>query len=294
MHKFISALLCSGLLLLPAVGFADALDDASVTAGTLTKILDNDATGQAADAADAVREAGDEIFPAVETGSGASSRGAVIEEDPVFMTARVDGAPIVFKDVLKDAWFAPYVREVVNENIVSGYRETSGLPKGLYGPADNVTIEQLAKIAVLAGKVDVSVCDDTTKNETAKNRWSESFVRCAEQKGWAVFSDGSIPVEQLATRAQVTVTLLQALGAKLDQRTGKVFKDVDGSTEFASSIETAANAGVVSGYADADGNATGLFKPADPVNRAEVAKIVTRGVQVFGGLAASSASSSSN
>jgi hypothetical protein len=291
MRRRTVVLLCSGLLLLPLVAFADDLDDAGATAAIVKQILDHDAAGQAADASDEAREAGEELFPEGETGSGETRR-AAMEEDPVFMTARVDGAPVVFKDVPKDAWFAPYVREVVNGNIVSGYRDATGLPKGLYGPADSMTIEQLAKIAVLVGKVDTSACGGTTKNETAKNRWSESFIRCAEQKGWAVFSDGSVPVERLATRAEVVVTLLQALGATLDQRTGKVFKDVDGSTEFASSIETAANAGVVSGYTDAEGNSTGLFKPADPINRAEVAKIVTRGMQVYGNMPASSASSS--
>lgn len=292
MRRCTVALLCSGLLLLPLVAFADALDDAGATEAIVKQILDHDAAGQAADASDEVREAGEELFPEGETGSGGTRR-TVMEEDPVFMTARVDGAPVVFRDVPKDAWFAPYVREVVNENIVSGYRDATGLPKGLYGPADNMTIEQLSKIAVQVGKVDVSVCGGTTKNETAKGRWSESFIRCAEQKGWAVFSDGSVPVERPATRAEVVVTLLQALGAKLDQRTGKIFTDVDGSTEFASSIETAANVGVVSGYTDAEGNSTGLFKPADPINRAEVAKIVTRGMQVYGNMPASSASSSS-
>ena len=51
----------------------------------------------------------------------------------------------------------------------------------------------------------------------------------------------------------------------------------------ANAIETAANDGIVSGYADAEGNATGLFKPLDFVNRAEVAKMITLALQVYGG-----------
>ena len=43
----------------------------------------------------------------------------------------------------------------------------------------------------------------------------------------------------------------------------------------------AARAGVVSGDADAQGNPTGLFRPVDPVNRAEVAKIVAQAVQIY-------------
>ncbi|MBU1911611.1 S-layer homology domain-containing protein, partial [Patescibacteria group bacterium] len=39
--------------------------------------------------------------------------------------------------------------------------------------------------------------------------------------------------------------------------------------------------GLVSGFADEDGNLTGLFGPSDPVTRAEIAKIVGMGMRIY-------------
>jgi hypothetical protein len=51
--------------------------------------------------------------------------------------------------------------------------------------------------------------------------------------------------------------------------------------EFASAIETASDKGIVSGYKDQDGNATGMFGPLDLVNRAAVSKIVVNALRVY-------------
>jgi len=268
----------------PVFAAAASIDSLATDAQKFNAVLDHAVLEENAESADAAREAGEEMFPAVVSGSGSSSsRRGVIEEDPKYVTAHVDGYPVVFTDLPKTEWFAPYVREVINQSIVSGYRDANGLPKGLFGPADRVTLEQLAKIAVQVGRVDTATCGGELKNESAQGRWSEVYILCAEQRGWAVFSDGSAVVDKPATRAQVVATLLQSFTVKYDQRTGKVFSDVDGSVEFANAIETAANDGIVSGYADAEGNATGLFKPLDFVNRAEVAKMITLALQVYGG-----------
>lgn len=271
-------LLC---VLLPSLVFAGSLDDVVNDAESFTGVLQQMQEEQAAQSADQLRESGSEIFPSTGQGSS-SSRPSGLDEDPTFLTARVDGVPVVFGDVPKVAWFAPYVRSVTEQGIVSGYREADGTLKGLFGPADALTIEQLAKIAVQVAKVDLSACGSVLKNTAVKGGWSEVYIRCAEHRGWAVYADGSVDALRLARRAEVVATLLQALGVKIEQRTGGVFTDVDSSVEFAAAIEMAAKAGVVAGDTDALGQATGTFRPSDPVNRAEVAKIVTMGLQVYG------------
>ncbi|ALM09746.1 MAG: S-layer protein [Candidatus Peribacter riflensis] len=266
--------------MIPAFAVAGPLDDAVRDAAIFEQVQEQMSLEQSAQDADALREAGDELFPGTGQGSG-SSRPVTLEEDPVFLTARVDGVPVIFRDVPKDAWFAPYVRDVVGKGIVSGYRESDGTLKGLFGPDDPLTIAELAKIAVQVALVDLSSCGSGLKNATAAGMWAEPYVRCAERRGWAVYADGSGDVQRLASRAQVVATLLQALGVKIEPRTGGVFRDVDSSVEFAAAVEMAARAGVVSGDADAQGNPTGLFRPVDPVNRAEVAKIVAQAVQIY-------------
>ncbi|MFH0851314.1 MAG: S-layer homology domain-containing protein, partial [Candidatus Peregrinibacteria bacterium] len=102
-------------------------------------------------------------------------------------------------------------------------------------------------------------------------------------RGWALYAEGSVNALRLPRRAEGVATLLQALGVKIEPRTGGIFTDIDSSVEFAAAIEMAARAGVVAGDNDVQGNATGTFRPFDPVNRAEVAKIVTQALQVYGG-----------
>jgi len=270
------------IFLLPSLACAASLDAVVHDAGTLRDVLDQTLKEQQTQAADAVREAGAEIFPMVQGDGSSSVAATVLDEDPVFLTARVEGVPVIFRDVPKDSWFAPYVRAVTGEGIVSGYRAADGTLRGLFGPGDALTIGQLAKIAVQLMKMDPASCTASLKNETAKGTWAIGFIRCAEQKGWAVYADGSVDVNRNATRAEVIATILQAFAVKIESRTGDVFKDVDSSVEFAAAVEQAAKAGVVSGDSNAQGNPTGMFRPRDSINRAEVAKIITNAVQVYG------------
>ena len=198
------------------------------------------------------------------------------------VTIKVDGVPVVLDDVPVFEWFAAYVRDAAARNIISGYRSTNGLPSGKFGPADSVTIEQLAKMAVLAAKLDPYSCAAELQNTAAIGKWSQRYIGCAEEAGWAVFSDGTVDISRSATRQEVVVTVLQAFGARISPRSGTVFDDVGTSSTFGAAIETAANAGIVSGYSDQFGNPTGRFGPEDSVNRAETAKIFSLGFQVFG------------
>lgn len=211
-----------------------------------------------------------------------------IDEDEIslsgtHLTIKVDGVGVVLDDVPLLEWFAPYVRDSAERKLVSGYRDTEGRPTGLFGPGDPVTIEQLAKMAVVASKIDTLTCQNTLLSETATFRWSEPFVRCAEDRKWAVFADGSVDVQREATREEVVVTVLQAFNARISARQGDIFSDVDSRTVYAGAVETAAGARIVSGYSDRFGNPTGEFGPEDPVNRAETAKIFSLAFQVYGG-----------
>jgi hypothetical protein len=57
--------------------------------------------------------------------------------------------------------------------------------------------------------------------------------------------------------------------------------DVSPSTLFSEAIYTAVRDGVMSGDTDAIGHLTGRFRPEDPINRAETAKIVSAALQVY-------------
>lgn len=198
-----------------------------------------------------------------------------------FVSVMIDGSSVIFYDVSRMSWFAPYVREIAEQGIVSGYRGQDGRPTGAFGPQDNVTVEQMAKVMVYGSGIDTSSCGSTALNVTASGSWSAPFVACAEKAQWAIYADGSIDVHRNATRAEVIMTLLEAFNVQPSERTGMEFTDVTTSTQFGSAIERAKRDGIVSGYANNDGMPNGLFGPDDPVTRAELAKIVTIGLQLY-------------
>lgn len=229
---------------------------------------------------DASLENTNELFP---LGEGEE----IEEEDELSLsdshvTIKVDGVPVVLSDVPSGEWFAQYVRDAAERGFVSGYKDSLGRPNGQYGPGDAVTVEQIAKMAVIAAGIDPYSCGDVLKNESAIGSWSERYITCAEHSKWAVFSDGSIDVQRPATRSEVVVTILQAYQARVSPVSGTIFTDVTRATVFGNAVETAATMGIVSGYSDENGNPTGFFGPSDNVNRAEAAKIFSLAAKRFG------------
>lgn len=246
-------------------------------------VSDRSAEEQAADDRDEAFEMAEDLFLDVATedlGLGQLEQ-ARQERVSGFVSVFVGGREIVFLDVPEREWYAPYVRSVAEQGIISGYRDGQGVPTGIFGPERSVSREELAKIAVLMRGMDPSSCPSSPKNLTASGSWSQSYVSCAEQAEFAVFSDGSADVKAPATRSEVVATILDAMKAEPIQVTGSGFTDVPASILFAGSIERAKQDGVISGYADSQGVPIGLFGPSDPVKRAELAKIVSIALQIY-------------
>ena len=220
-----------------------------------------------------------EIFP----GREEDDTGLTVPDlkEGTHVTVKVGNWDVALTDVPVDQWFAPYVQDMAEKGVISGYKDAVGVMLGLYGPADSVTIEQIAKIAVEASGVDQSKCALPTKNKSAVGTWSEVYIACAEHYGWSIYSDGSVDLYRKATRAEVVTTVLQAFGRDFEMGTGNLFEDVTSTMQVRYAIETAALDGIVGGYTDVYGEPTGFFGPYDPVNRAETAKIVSLAIQVY-------------
>lgn len=273
-------LLTVALLIIGAVLPATVL---AVTAGEklqrdnaeFQETLEHDLGDSAADDAAYRADEGDELFPALET------EAAVVEGD--YVTFEWNGQRLAFTDVPVDSWFAPYVRDVAERRIVSGYSDAEGVPLGLFGPGNSVTVAELAKIALIAGGFATGNCPLPPANQTASNTWAAIFVSCAEAKQWSIYADGSIDTDRPALRQEVVATILEAFAVIVDEPLAdRLFSDVDSSVLFRQSIETAAKDGIISGYADSSGVPTGLFGPNDPVLRSEIAKIVSLALLIYG------------
>jgi len=266
-----------GILLIVPTAQAGEWEKLSTDLDLFEQVINSDAAEMQQEQEDADLENSSDLFPGEEEQIELVS----IDEEKL-ATIEVDGLSVVLSDVPSDEWFAEYVKSAAVLNLISGYRDSEGRPTGEFGPADFVTIEQLAKMAVLAAGTDSYNCGDTLKNTSARGRWSERFVQCAEYNRWAIFSNGSIDVTRPADRSEVVVTVLQAYAVRISPVSGTVFDDVSRATPFGNAIETMSTDGVVSGYTDSNGNPTGYFGPEDPVNRAETAKIFSLSSITYG------------
>ncbi len=263
--------------------FADPYQDLQTGADAFQNVLQQEIDELVQDQADLKLQSTDEFFPVSGSGSSSSRWGPDAASSP-FVTFRIGDASYILTDVPVTAWFAPYVRDVADQGIVSGYKNADGTPSGLFGPERNVSIEELAKMAVLAARLSLGSCEDPPKNVAAQKSWSATYIRCAELRNFAVYADGSVDIQRPATRGEVVMTVLQAFGVPLRDSppAGPALKDVTASTLFSSAIFTALQDGVVAGFSDAAGNLTGYFGPEKPVNRAEVSKIISLAVQLYG------------
>jgi hypothetical protein len=245
-------------------------------------ILDAIDADQDRDAAAAGFQESADLFPAVDGASDSTIEDARDERTSEFLTIRVGAKDVTLRDVPTKEWFAPYVRDIAELGLVSGYRDADGEPTGAFGPGDPVTLEQVAKVAVLAAGVEASSCG-LPANLSASGAWSASYVACAERREWAVFSDPAADLRRPATREEVVMTILQAFRREFDVDTASItFSDVEKTGPFAPAIAKAAADGVVSGYTDANGGLTGEFGPKNDVTRAEFAKIVSVSLQLYG------------
>jgi len=207
---------------------------------------------------------------------------ATYEKTYQYVTTQVNGTQITFQDVPLSEWFAPSVNIALKTGIMSGFKDEQGNVTGRFGPGENVTIAQLAKISHELANIDETKAKKRPVNLRALDTWFEQYFASAEERDWLVFQDHRINPDRPATRGEVVATLLQALDVRIFWPKGDMFTDVRRNTNHASCIETAAVDGIVSGFTDGNGASTGKFGPDMPVNRAEMAKMIATAIDVYG------------
>lgn len=211
----------------------------------------------------------------VESAGSASSQ-EIFQPKPPTPTASVTAtAPTSLIDVPPNSWFAPYVFKVTQRGIMKGYNDENGNPNGMFGPTNLVTVAELSAIAHRLGSInEQEYAHVMTSNTGALNKWFTPYFTSAEQRGWAVYQDPFVEIDRPVSRAEVVQTFLQVLDMPLAWPKGKIFTDVSPRLKYAAAIETAASKGFVEGRKDANGNSLGLFVPFDPINRAELSKVI--------------------
>lgn len=195
------------------------------------------------------------------------------EKQLQFVSVSIDGKTVIFADVPLGQWFSGYIYSAAKTRLLTGYNDANGNPSGKFGPSDNVTIAQLAKVAHILAQLDETKMRGTVQNMRAKGQWFEQYFASAEQMHWEVWRDSRIDPARPATRAEVIATLLRAMGIRTVWAEGKMYGDVTAEHPYANAIETAGFDGLI----DTGGN----FRPNDPINRAELAKMATAASELY-------------
>ncbi|MFH0838191.1 MAG: S-layer homology domain-containing protein [Patescibacteria group bacterium] len=180
---------------------------------------------------------------------------------------------IPFKDTDDSEWYTKYVAPMKEKGIVSGYKDGAGNEIGEYRPGNNVTVAEILKIGLETSNNGQG--DGVPALQAALNHWAKAYVKRAEELGLDIVGTDT-DLNRPATRGEVIRMMLEAAGVDPDAVSGTSFSDVSASHKHAAFIALAKELGIVSG----DDN-TGTFRPDEPINRAEVAKIANQILEVL-------------
>jgi len=119
--------------------------------------------------------------------------------------------------------------------------------------------------------------------DVPKDRWSYPYVFQLTKDG--VFDSRSsffFPEENMTRAELVKVIVESKLGVISNLPETSTFKDVDVNSLYSSYLETGVKLGFIKGDTDANGVPTGKFRPNDPINRAEMSKMIINAYDISG------------
>ncbi|WP_165279979.1 S-layer homology domain-containing protein [Paenibacillus protaetiae] len=140
---------------------------------------------------------------------------------------------------------------------------------GEFRPKASVTRAEFTKLLVEASGLKQTTAGDSAFKDVAANSWYAPYVNAAYVNGIVEGDGGYFRPYALMTREQMAATIVRALGLTLaEAATG--LSDLNLVSEWArKDVQTAAAAGIMSGYGD-------RFAPKDPVTREMAAVVAMR------------------
>jgi len=168
---------------------------------------------------------------------------------------------------IENHWAKTFIERLVDLGVVNGKSAEA------FAPDDMITRAELVKIAVKAFKIPVSTSTASRPfGDVEVSAWYAPYIEAAKDRGivQGLANNAFMPNAPI-TRAEALKILLEAAGRKGLEDTGEfTFMDVPVGIWFAKYVGFAKDHGIIGGYAN------GAFYPGNPVTRAEVAKIVTK------------------
>jgi hypothetical protein len=188
-----------------------------------------------------------------------------------------------FNDTQKDQWYHKYVEAVSEKRvdgkaIFEGYKNTQGEKTGNFGPADNLRLGELIKIALTVGGHQASEADLDSSLENT-NHWSKGYLNTGKKLKLRVLKQSNLDPNRFVTRGEFFQTILEASGVVTPDNIEatmeacnysklEAFQDYDRSNKFTLAACILIQDGAISGTTD------GYLRLNNKINRAEVAKVV--------------------
>ena len=170
---------------------------------------------------------------------------------------------IKFEDTA-NSWAKTYIHLLVARGIVANTDE--------YDPDDSLTRAEFLKILIRTTGWKVVTLNNIAFDDVETDDWYAPYVSIALSHGIISSTNRDFNPDDDISRAEVAKIIVGAFGADTSD-THATFADVDTSSEFSGYIETAKNLGFLSGQMI---NGQLVFRPHDPITRAEIAKIIAQ------------------
>ncbi|MBR5309060.1 MAG: S-layer homology domain-containing protein [Clostridia bacterium] len=149
----------------------------------------------------------------------------------------------------------------------------NGYNDGTFKPSGTMTRAEACTVVARLLEKEENIAGTSTFTDVPADQWFAKYIGFCEAKGLLKSYSGEFTPDKPITRAEFFELVYLTALAK-DQGIVKTFKDVDASHPKYTSIMAAASAGLVAGYAEADGTLT--FKPDNTITRAEVVTVINR------------------
>lgn len=172
-----------------------------------------------------------------------------------------------FIDTGSVSWAQESIAYLAQRNIING------IGNNRFAPNDFVTREQIVKIMVLAGEIELTA-DTASFSDVTDDAWFAPYVAAGVKSGIvAGYGDGSFGSGKNVTRQDLAVFLIrlaELMGKELPtDKDGEPYKDNTDISDYAlSAVYTLRSAGIMNGMGD------GSFVPRESVTRAMAAKAV--------------------
>lgn len=141
-----------------------------------------------------------------------------------------------------------------------------------YRPDDSLTRAEFLKIVINSAGWDISTTNRQTGfDDVPEDIWYAPYISLALSREMITGANANFRPNDRITRAEATKSLITTSGLQAQEPSTTAFADLDMTSDLTKYIEAARSMGILSGQ-EVDGRL--IFRPNDPITRAEIAKVV--------------------